>query len=760
MLNDIPRLKLLSGFNSSVGATVANKKPPVYDLPFILDRSCYVYHLNIKFGVSILAAKLDHDYHAMQETLHTRHTDLSTISQIMTYCVYDAIALHRLNKKRGLIASKLEYIDILNVPLNFVLYQTVGTLLKCRLMQLFVKAGYLPQYLAAAYPSESSFTKYKGAFTQKATAEDAWTVMNNLNDPRLRVSVPESTLGDNNYHYIDVSDDESVPHDVTKYVRTEQLGVIPALCQRLLLEHAAAKRLIKNDTENAHIHNNRQLALKTASNTIYSLLGNPRHSLFDRNLAASVTAAGRLSIVTVIDYLAEKGVQTKFSDTNSVTVALIGTVVITEQEYNGFIADVNTHVQKTLGPAMRLNDEDILHKVIFQSKAKSYAKLAINRDAFWAGNFNTVDLVDKGPSWSQMIPYIRGQTESCFREILDEERPHAKLLVDFKAYHTSRIESAIRDRDVVTIADYARRIRVCGSKSPIAIAIANQSVNIDKYALITFKKPLFSTDTKASLVLPVSQLTPENITSICINTGDVLELSRDMIYDPDMIQVREESIVNGKMRLHFNQYHLNDIENIINDRRKTVSFHEVVIDEPHRLFFDIESTTEHIDINRFCNYLVNVLGPMKAHIAEAHSAKKTSYHVVCDLVAHHAHNKHIAIEYNKIQQNICDIAVYSKRASLRMVGCNKIDRNSDTFEKPARPFKIISNLPSRFDDFIIKNIWDAEVVRLPWKYDDSPMHIVPNLKVHEIDSDYYGYIKHLHSGVWDHCHDRALWTIL
>ncbi|KAF9356281.1 hypothetical protein BGX26_005464 [Mortierella sp. AD094] len=53
MLNDIPGLKLLSGFNSSIGATAANKKPPGYDLPFILDRSCYVYHLNIKFGVSI-----------------------------------------------------------------------------------------------------------------------------------------------------------------------------------------------------------------------------------------------------------------------------------------------------------------------------------------------------------------------------------------------------------------------------------------------------------------------------------------------------------------------------------------------------------------------------------------------------------------------------------------------------------------------------------------------------------------------------------
>ncbi|KAF9356282.1 DNA-directed DNA polymerase delta [Mortierella sp. AD094] len=681
------------------------------------------YTLDAYLAMNSLAAKLDHDYHAMQETLHTRHTDLSTISQIMAYCAYDAIALHRLNKKRSLIASKLEYIDILNVPLNFVLYQTVGTLLKCHLMQLFVKAGYLPQYLAAAYPSESSSTKYKGAFTQKATAEDAWTVMNNLTILDFASQYPSVIINynisletqdlspapledNNNYHYIDVSDDESVPHDVVKYVRTEQLGVIPALCQRLLLERAAAKRLIKNDAENAHIHNNRQLALKTASNTIYGLLGNPRHSLFDRNLAASVTAAGRLSIFTVIDYLAEKGVQTKFSDTDSVAVALIGTVVSTEQEYNGFIADVNAHVQKTLGPATRLNDEDILHKVIFPSKAKSYAKPAINRDAFWAGNFNTVDLVVKGPSWSQMTPYIRDQTESCFREILDEKRPHAEILADFKAYHTNRIESAIRDRDVVTMADYARRIRVCGSKSPIAIAIANQSVNIDKYALITFKKPVFSTDTKVSLVLPVSKLTPENITSICINSclanviyafkrffntklkkEEMFWDSRDMTYDPDMIQVREELIVNGKMRPHFNQYHLNDIENIINDRRKTVSFHEIVIDEPHRLFFDIESTTEHIDINRFCNYLVNVLGPMKAHIAEAHSAKKTSYHIVCDLVAHHTHNKHIAIEYNKTQQNICDIAVYSKRASLRMIGCNKIDRNFDTFEKPAKAFQ-------------------------------------------------------------------------
>ncbi|KAF9340063.1 hypothetical protein BGX26_009122, partial [Mortierella sp. AD094] len=180
--------------------------------------------------------------------------------------------------------------------------------------------------------NESDVVKYKGAHTQRIAVGDVWKVLHNITildfasqypSIIINYNVSLETLcltpgGSDDCHRVDLSDDDLIEANEAKYIRTKELGVIPTLALRLLTGRAKSKQLIKSDKQNAQQHNNRQLALKIAANTIYGLLGNAKHTLFDRMLAASVTAAGRHSIKTVRDYLATKGVETKFIETDSV----------------------------------------------------------------------------------------------------------------------------------------------------------------------------------------------------------------------------------------------------------------------------------------------------------------------------------------------------------------------------------------------------------------------------------------------------------
>ncbi|KAF9199337.1 hypothetical protein BGZ49_010563 [Haplosporangium sp. Z 27] len=506
-VNDFAGTKLLMGFRSSVDSNTSHEKHIGYDLPFILERSHFSYFTQNKSGVKLynnynnkqimtvdilpqtyvldmsvllyqnltptehtkieryslddylalnnLGSKLNHDYSMLQPTLHVGFDDDYSISQAMAYCAYDSIALHNLNKKRDLIASRLAYIDILNVPFNFVLYQTVATQLKCHLMQQFDNAGYLCQYLAATDQEESNLVKYKGAHTQKISNDDVLQVLQDLTildytsqypsiiinyNISLETLCLDNNEGDN--HVIDISDDQAIEQSIVSYVKADKLGVIPTLAQRFLTERAKSKQLMKSDKQNIQQHNNRKLALKIAVNTIYELLGNPRHTLFDRTLAASVTAAGRHSIKTVRDYLETKGVETKFIDTDSVAVKLIGVAVNSKAEYIAFIRDINAHIKQTIGSQMVLDDEDILHKVIFPPKAKSYAKLTIDRDSFFAGNLDSLDLVIKGPAWSE----VALDTDTDMIVVREESIIRGSVYRRYSQYHQKDLDCPVCDR--------------------------------------------------------------------------------------------------------------------------------------------------------------------------------------------------------------------------------------------------------------------------------------------------------------------------
>ncbi|PKY60855.1 DNA/RNA polymerase, partial [Rhizophagus irregularis] len=60
-----------------------------------------------------------------------------------------------------------------------------------------------------------------------------------------------------------------------------------------------------------------QYALKVYMNTFYSTAGDSKSPFFLRELAGSVTSAGRRNIKLVADFVKSKGFQIKYGDTDS-----------------------------------------------------------------------------------------------------------------------------------------------------------------------------------------------------------------------------------------------------------------------------------------------------------------------------------------------------------------------------------------------------------------------------------------------------------
>ncbi|KAF9343605.1 hypothetical protein BGX26_005477 [Mortierella sp. AD094] len=236
-----------------------------------------------------------------------------------------------------------------------------------------------------------------------------------------------------------------------------------------------------------------------------------------------------------------------------------------------------------------------------------------------------------------MTLYIQTHTKSKFEEILLTETHYSDIISEFKAYHTARVEAAIKDKNLEIIKEYSQRLRISGSKSSIVEAITKTYGSADRYCYVLFKRQMFKSDKKDSLVFPASALNVDNVNTICINTclANILApfkrffnvgLTKEEEFwndgnvvlntDTDTIIVREESIINGYVWPKFNQYHRDDLESAIKD----------------------------------------VLGPLTVHVAAAHKPGRTS-------------------------------------------------------------------------------IWDANVVPLPWKYDESPMFDIPTPRHQEFNSD-------------------------
>lgn len=476
----IKKIVLLCGFNSSLALDKHEYKYIGYDMPFILEKSKYIYNLNIKRGVKIYNAmggnqiisidilpnaflldmskifyddlqpgegnkmenykldsylmlnnikvKLEHNYEDLQYRLCKKQYD---ISDIIAYCCYDCEALERINTKRNIINKSLTLLTALNVPFNYI-YNTLVNNIKCYITRTYFNAKLLHKY-DIENPTEDAQT-YEGAYTVKPNDIYQYKPMNTIisdftslyPNTIIQQNISPETIEyeeneDNKLYILQDSGNEY------KIYYKKQIGIIPKICKEFLEKRMSAKAEAKKHPKGSDLNMQLdclQLVLKLIINSIYGLMGsNLNNFLYNKYCAMSVTHSGRQNIKCLINYLEENKHDIIFVDTDS---ACYENTFKTYEEFNNFDIRVGKYLKDVLGFNMEIESE-LYYKSLFINKKKCHMEYKVIGDYkykfFEDINNNTVDISKlafslKGISWSNMTTYAKTEIINFMKSIL------------------------------------------------------------------------------------------------------------------------------------------------------------------------------------------------------------------------------------------------------------------------------------------------------------------------------------------------------
>ena len=114
-------------------------------------------------------------------------------------------------------------------------------------------------------------------------------------------------------------------------------------------------------------------------NTVFGAMGSSYNPLFLRNLGASITAFGRLTITTVRDIMVSRGYTYLFADTDSCFCVLPETIT-TYQQVSDEMKVINSTLQKKIDtPFMSLEIEEIVKSIVLCGR-KSYYTLNYEKE--------------------------------------------------------------------------------------------------------------------------------------------------------------------------------------------------------------------------------------------------------------------------------------------------------------------------------------------------------------------------------------------
>ena len=265
---------------------------------------------------------------------------------VAKYCIQDCNLVHHLMNKIDVITGYVEMSRICSVPISFLVFRGQGIKLtsyvakKCRekntLMPDLEKTGYDDGYEGAiVLPPKCSIymdnpvacvdyaSLYPSAMISQNYSHDSkvWTKEYNLEGRLLKQTGETDSSGnfiyDNltEYQYIDTE------FDVFKYVRKtptskaekvksgkkicrwaqlpdNQKSILPSILEELLKARADTRKMIKleKDPFMQNILDKRQLAYKVTANSLYGQCGAKTSTFYEKDIAASTTATGRMMI--------------------------------------------------------------------------------------------------------------------------------------------------------------------------------------------------------------------------------------------------------------------------------------------------------------------------------------------------------------------------------------------------------------------------------------------------------------------------------
>jgi len=267
---------------------------------------------------------------------------------VAKYCIQDCNLVHHLMNKIDIITGHSEMANICSVPISFLVFRGQGIKLtsfvakKCRINGMLMPdlekshdfdkyegAIVLPPKCAMYIDNPVACVDYSSLYPSSMISQNfshdslVWSKEYDLEGKLVKERGERDHKGnykyDNlpEYHYINIEYDNfkylrasgatrSVPKKtkVGKIVcRWAQLpnnkkSILPSILEELLKARSDTRKLIKSEKDPfmQNILDKRQLAYKVTANSLYGQCGSRTSSFYEKNVAASTTATGRMMI--------------------------------------------------------------------------------------------------------------------------------------------------------------------------------------------------------------------------------------------------------------------------------------------------------------------------------------------------------------------------------------------------------------------------------------------------------------------------------
>lgn len=298
-------------------------------------------------------------------------------ARVAKYCIKDCNLVQHLMKKIDIITGFIEMSSICSVPISFLIFRGQGIKLtsfvakKCREKNIlmpdlekstendgFEGAIVLPPKCSMYMDNPVACVDYSSLYPSSMISQNlshdskVWTKEYDLKNTLIRETGDKDNstglyIYDNleGYEYIDIEFDtfEYRRKNITssadkvkigkKVCRWAQFphgkyGVMPSILKELLGARAATRKKIKTETDPfiQNILDKRQLGYKVTANSLYGQCGAKTSTFYEKDIAASTTATGRMMIIYAKTVIEE-------AYNNRVYERKSGEVVLTNAEY-------------------------------------------------------------------------------------------------------------------------------------------------------------------------------------------------------------------------------------------------------------------------------------------------------------------------------------------------------------------------------------------------------------------------------------------
>lgn len=266
---------------------------------------------------------------------------------VAKYCIQDCNLVHHLMNKIDVITGYVEMARICSVPISFLVFRGQGIKLtsfvakKCRekntLMPDLEKTenadGYegaivLPPKCSMYMDNPVACVDYSSLYPSSMISQNyshdskVWTKEYNLLGEQVCITGERDKAGNFIYDNLPGYDYIDIEFDTYKYIRKNatsraektkvgkiicrwaqlpdnQKSIMPSILEELLKARSTTRKMIKTEKDPfmQNILDKRQLGYKVTANSLYGQCGSRTSTFYEKDVAASTTATGRMMII-------------------------------------------------------------------------------------------------------------------------------------------------------------------------------------------------------------------------------------------------------------------------------------------------------------------------------------------------------------------------------------------------------------------------------------------------------------------------------